>query len=57
MGRDLYYEIGLAASTMEFGDMQWRRVLIDHVAKHPASPVTAYYAEEWLKEEQGTEKP
>lgn len=52
IGRDLYFEVGLAATTLDHGgEMKWRQVLIDHVARYPANPVTAYYAEAWRKEE------
>jgi hypothetical protein len=52
MGRDLYFEIGIAASALDYGeDLPWRKFLIDHVAKFPANPVTAYYAADWQNDQ------
>jgi hypothetical protein len=58
IGRELEYEIGIVASTLDHGeDFKWRRILIEHVKKYPANPVTAFYADMWSGEQKETEKP
>lgn len=46
--RELYFEVGLAATVLDSGKgMQWRDVVMRHVKAGGSNPVLSWYAEQW----------